>query len=87
MKDGRDQLKILNCELQVLKPLNSVVGISNFQHALSLSLSLSHEIQQIQLKTEASTNILAIWKVCIFLKRKIAILKYAIWKHNLKNHN
>ena len=60
MKDGRDQLKILNCELQVLKPLNSVVGISNFQHALSLSLSLSHEIQQIQLKTEASTNILAI---------------------------
>ena len=41
MKDGCDQFKILNSELQVLKPLNSVVGISNSQHALSLSLSLS----------------------------------------------
>ena len=38
MKDGCDQFKILNSELQVLKPLNSVVGISNSQHALSLSL-------------------------------------------------
>ena len=32
MKDGCDQFKILNSELQVLKPLNSVVGISNSQH-------------------------------------------------------
>ena len=42
MKDGCDRFKILNSELQVLKPLNSVVGISNSQHSLSLS-SLSHE--------------------------------------------
>ena len=43
MKDGCDRFKILNSELQVLKPLNSVVGISNSQHSLSLSsLSWKH---------------------------------------------
>ena len=38
MKDGCDQFKILNSELQVLKPLNSVVGISNSQQVLFLYL-------------------------------------------------
>ena len=43
MKDGCDRFKILNSELQVLKPLNSVVGISDSQHALSMSWKHTHK--------------------------------------------
>ena len=44
-----------------------------------------HINQQIQLKIKSSTNRLAIWKVCIFLLKKMVILKISFeTKHNFK---
>ena len=71
MKDGCDQFKILNSELQVLKPLNSVVGISNSQHALSLSLSLSLSLIKAYTRKKKKKNLDRVISIFLMYKNHI----------------